>query len=173
MHCKLQNNICRRFSVWNFSMWTEILQTFGYKRAMLWGSASHLQQLVDTCSIFLYHSNSTDCNPRSSLWEALPAPRKQPLRLPRYTLVTQTTSGGWQLLVSQKQRLAFICLFVTSVNGGRKSFWHLFSSVHQDFSEPSEKSTISGHIQAFQLMVLILKQVQLFCIPAQENDPFG
>lgn len=59
---------------------------------------------------------------RSSLWEALPAPRKQPLRLPRYTLVTQTTSGGWQLLVSQKQRLAFICLFVTSVNGGRKSF---------------------------------------------------
>lgn len=57
--------------------------------------------------------------------------------------------------------------------GTEKKFWHLLSSVHQGFSEPSEKSTIMGHTQAFQLMVLMLKQVQLFCFPAHKNDPFG
>lgn len=165
MHPKQQNSICRRFSMWN-------LPQKYYKR--LHCEALHhifssllIPAVFFFISVFLQNATSS-----WSLWEALPAPSIQPLRLPRY--ITQTSSGGWHLLVSQKQRMAFIHLFVTSVavNGCRKSFCCLLSNVHQSFSEPSEKTTISGHTQAFQLMVLSLKKVQLF-FPSSQNDPFG
>lgn len=126
MRPKQQNNICRRFSMWN--LWQKCYKHSGTKsyivRCCITLSAACWYPVFSFTTAFLQTATSS-----SSLWEALPAPSNQPLRLPRYTLLTQTSSGVWQLLVSQKQRLAFIHLFVTSVavNEGYKIFWHLLS----------------------------------------------